>query len=118
MVLVVDDFIDTCLILQQMLEQHGFSTQCANSAHEAESVLRDVKPRVIVLDYTMPDRSGLELLQDLRADHRFVDVPVIMFSALADQKLVTRARHLGAEWVVKGRTGWNQLVSKINELHG
>ena len=60
MVMLVDDFQEVCDILQRMLELKGLSVLCAHDTYEAESLLKSVKPSVIVLDDSMPGRSGLE----------------------------------------------------------
>lgn len=118
MVLVVDDFPDMCRALQRLLELEGYQTLCASSAREAEMVYTSSRPDVILLDYHMEDKNGLEVLRDIRGHHTLATVPVLMFSADDDETLVAEALQLGAsDWFVKGQILWSDLLDKVQRLH-
>ena len=118
MVLLVDDVQEVCDILQRMLENKGFSVTCAHDTYEAESVLENVKPGVIVLDDSMPGRSGLEWLRQLKSDPDRSSIPVLMFSASTDLSRAEQAKDIGAsDWFVKGTTDWNKLIASVTNLH-
>ena len=68
----------------------------------------------MLLDLTMPGMDGLEVLRRLRADARSRDLPVVMFTAVRDARLVDEARRLGAaDYVVKGSLGAADLMDLI-----
>ena len=118
MILIVDDSPDTCRVLQKLLEHGGYQTQCVSGAAEAMEFVRAVTPSVIVLDDMMPIRTGVELLEDLKADARLSHIPVVMYSACQDEERVQQALRMGAvEWLCKGRTTWSQLLGRIARLH-
>ena len=118
MVLVVDDSQEVCDILQRMLEQNGLSVLCAHDTYEAETLMKDVKPSVIVLDDSMPGRSGLEWLRQLKSQPLQSSIPVLMFSASTDVTRADQARDIGAsDWFAKGITEWSELISKVSKLH-
>lgn len=67
-ILIVDDEDDTARVLGRALERSGFLIRRAASVDEALSLVDDWKPDLIVSDYSMPGRSGGDLLEAL-ADH-------------------------------------------------
>ena len=119
MVLVVDDFPEICEILQRMLRHNGLQALSAHDVEEAETILQQHRPEVVVLDNAMPGRSGLDLLRQIKSDPSLASIPILMFSALEDAGLAERARLLGAAgWLVKANTSWLHLIENIARLHG
>jgi DNA-binding response OmpR family regulator len=119
MVMLVDDAQDVCDILQRMLVRKGFYVVCAHDTYEAERLLKDLRPSVIVLDDSMPGRSGLEWLRQLKSDPSQSKIPVLMFSASADITRAAQAKEIGANaWFVKRATDWNVLLGSVTDLHG
>lgn len=116
MILVVDDYPDTCRVLQRLLAKRGYFVAFATNARDAMFIADTVKPNLIILDANMPDRSGLEVMQDLRHKPQLTDVPILFYSASADANLVSCAMSAGAvDWIVKGRDSWEYLLGKIRE---
>lgn len=118
MILVVDDYLDTCRILQRLLAKRGYFVEFATNSRDALLIAGTVKPKLIIVDANMPDRSGLEVMQDIRQESHLSDVPILFYSASADEGLVIRARLAGAvDWIVKGRHSWEHLLSRIRGLY-
>lgn len=84
-ILVVEDDAVSARLLQRLLEQGGYDTDRAASAAEALSMLQQRYYDAMTLDLMLPDRDGLDLLRDIRADADTADLPVIVVSASADQ---------------------------------
>lgn len=118
-VLVVDDQPDFCELLGRMLRRAGYDSTCLFGGQEAVDYLQDHTPNLIILDMMMPGMDGLDVLQRIRATAQLADVPVIIFSAVADP--VIRARALGAgatDWWLKANVDFKGLPSRIeNYLH-
>ena len=66
-VLVVDDDASTTLLLKKVLETENYQVDTANSAAVAMSLINKQKYHVVITDIMMPDKDGLALLEDLRA---------------------------------------------------
>jgi DNA-binding response OmpR family regulator len=70
-------------------------------------------PDLVLLDLTMPDMDGLEVLRRPRADPRHRGLPAVMFTAVGDLRTVAEATRLGAtDYVVKG-TGPDEVLASI-----
>ncbi len=84
-VLIVDDEPDIREILRFALEGADFRTLEACHAEEARrSILADA-PDIILLDWMLPGRSGLELAQQLKRNQRTRSIPIIMVSAKGEE---------------------------------
>jgi two-component system OmpR family response regulator len=78
-VLVVDDEPSICALLSATLRLTGFDVRVAGGGHEALAVIAEYAPDIVVLDVMMPDVSGFEVAQRLRASGR--PVPVLFLTA-------------------------------------
>jgi sigma-B regulation protein RsbU (phosphoserine phosphatase) len=96
--LVVDDNEDNRYTLVERLKRHGYSNlTTANNGREALELLRARPFELVLLDVTMPEMNGYEVLECLKADKRLRHVPVIMISAVDQVESVVRCIGLGAE---------------------
>ena len=111
--LVVDDNEDACELLARILRRTGYEVTCQTSAADALRYLDTETPDLVVLDVMMPGMTGLDVLKSVRADARLAGVPIVIYTALSDEKTRTAARALGASgYVVKGG-GWPDLHAEI-----
>jgi CheY-like chemotaxis protein len=92
-ILVVDDEVDLCEILQFDLEDAGYRVRTANRAAEALEILRQQPIDLIVSDIRMPGGDGVYLLSEVRKKH-FEQPPVIFVSGFADVT-IAEAYHKG-----------------------
>jgi CheY-like chemotaxis protein len=117
-ILIVDDYPDTCRALQRLLEKMGYRVECVTSGPAAMDITHTVRPNLIILDNSMPGMDGLQVLRELRNDEGTRDVPVLFYSAMADPQLIEQAKALGADdWVVKGTADWMNLLGKVSSLY-
>lgn len=79
-ILVVDDELSIHTLLTDFLEHRGYRVRCATSAEDAIALLEQSPVAAVVLDVRMPGRSGLDVLQFVRADARFRKVPVLILT--------------------------------------
>jgi len=82
---VVEDHPDVAALLAHELADAGYAVTAAGAAVGAAALVRRVRPRAIVLDLGLPYRSGVSLLEELKADPRTATVPVVVVSAYTEQ---------------------------------
>jgi DNA-binding response OmpR family regulator len=117
-VLVVDDNHDACELLARILRRSGHEAACQTTARGALAYLQSDRADLIILDVMMPEMTGLDLLGTIRTDRRMDEVPVIVYTALSDERTRGEAHRLGASgFVVKG-TGWTELQAEIRRHLG
>ncbi|PYL22616.1 MAG: hypothetical protein DMF44_10390 [Verrucomicrobia bacterium] len=97
--LLVDDHYDTCLSMKRMLERRGYQITVAHSAEQAVEKVRTQEFDLLISDIGLPDRSGYELMRELRLNKR---LPGIALSGFGSEQDVNQAREAGfAEHLTK-----------------
>ena len=101
--LVVDDFSTMRRIVCNLLKESGFTeTEEAEDGTAALIMLRARKFDFVVSDINMPNVNGLELLGEMKKDHKLRHIPVLMVTAEARKEDILLAAQLGAAgYVVK-----------------
>jgi signal transduction histidine kinase len=81
LVLVVDDEPGMLETLGDVLQEMGHEDLRGSDGHEALELARNRRPELIISDYMMPGRTGIELIRALRVDPALAHIPVILMSA-------------------------------------
>lgn len=101
-ILVVDDTPANLSLLAQMLKGLGYKVRVAPSGKLALASVQAAPPDLILLDINMPEMNGYELCQQIKADKRTSDIPVIFVSAMDDGMDKVRAFTVGgADYIAK-----------------
>ena len=112
-VLVVDDDPATRDLLARFLERDGFRVVTAADGHEGLGLAHKLRPRVVLLDVTMPHMDGWAVLRAIRGDPALDDTPVIMVTVLDEQ---TRAYALGATDYLQKPVDWDELHAMMDRF--
>lgn len=117
-VLVADDNADICDLLQIGLARLGVRVLVASNGREAYDSILANHPDLVLLDLMMPEMSGLEVLEKLRADDQYQHLPVIMITARTQDDDVERGYALGASDYVTKPFNLKDLMGKVAALLG
>jgi len=93
-ILIIDDDKALCRSLEIQLKMHDHSTRSAQTAAEGLKMFGEEPPDLILVDLGLPDRSGLDLLREVRDDRS--GCPVVMITGQQDMKATIEAIRLGA----------------------
>lgn len=93
--MTVDDSKVIRMMLKNALKDTGHEILEATCGQEGIDRAEECQPDLIMLDITMPDLSGIEVLEHLRTNGRNAQTPVIMLTAESDEKTVQKASALG-----------------------
>ena len=115
-VLAVDDDAVIRGLLQINLELEGYAVLTAVDGAGALDVLRTQRPDLVLLDVMMPEVSGWEVLERLRADPRTCDLPVVFLSARAMEADIEKGRELGVDRYVTKPFDPDELMAVVAEL--
>lgn len=77
---IIDDEVDTCLLLGMFLKRYGILTTAAHSLSEGIEICKEKQPNLIFLDNNLPDGLGIENLPILQKNNK--NASVIMISAM------------------------------------
>lgn len=118
-VLVIDDTDSARLTMARLLRREGFEAACAADGREALVKIDRDQPDLLLLDISMPEMDGLELLERLRRQPEHRDLPVLMMTAITDEETIRRAMELGAkEYLVKARFSWDDVADRVRRHTG
>jgi CheY-like chemotaxis protein len=116
-VLVVDDEPDSCRALMLLVRQLDYGAECVASGPDALRLLREHPAELVLLDWMMPDMNGRQVLEAIRSERRFDQVPVIVFTALSDPVVRREALAAGAQdLVVKGH--FDEVIAAVRKYVG
>ncbi|WKC38674.1 CHASE domain-containing protein [Ectopseudomonas chengduensis] len=99
--LVVEDEPDIANLLRQLLENAGYRVRLAYSLDEARARLREEIPAAISLDLRLPDGDGMQLVQELRADARYRELPILVVSAACEEGRLALDGVPALDWLSK-----------------
>lgn len=112
-ILVVEDEKLMLEMAQATLEIAGHSVVTCESGADAIEIFQASKPDVVILDWMLPGKDGLEILQEIVA---ISNTPVIMASAKTEVEDVERALEFGADDYIKKPYGGKELVRRITAV--
>lgn len=110
-VLIVDDEAAIRESLQTLLEMEGYDSSTAASGEECLARMAEQPFELILLDFALPDRNGLEILQDIR--ERDPQLPVIMVTAYGTVENAVRAMQAGATNFIQKPWDNEKLVADV-----
>lgn len=96
-VLAVDDDKSITMLMKALLKKAGFTPSTLNDPLKFWEALKESKPDVVLLDYDMPEVTGLDLLRVLRSDPKWQSLPVIFITSRNDSETLTTTFESGAD---------------------
>ena len=82
-VLIVEDNELNMKLFRDLLEAHGYQTSGTSNGHEALSLVRKMRPDLILMDIQLPEVSGLEVTKWIKEDESLKTIPVVAVTAFA-----------------------------------
>ena len=115
-VLVVEDEPAIVELVSYSLREAGWDIRSADTAQGAWDSISRGKPDLVLLDWMLPDQSGLRLLARLRADRDFQDIPVIMLTAKSMEEDKIAGLNNGADDYVTKPFSPRELLARSRAL--
>ncbi|MCX7096416.1 MAG: phosphate regulon transcriptional regulator PhoB [Methylococcales bacterium] len=115
-VLVVEDEDAIRGMLMMVLEQSGFMPMAAADAEEAQKVLADNLPDLILLDWMLPGISGVEWARRLKKEPIYRDIPIILLTARGEEEDKVRGLEIGADDYVSKPFSPKELIARIRAV--
>jgi len=115
-ILVVEDEPAIQELIAVNLEHAGHQVLRAASVPEAEALIRQVLPDVVLLDWMLPGPPGLSFARQLRTDQRTRDIPIIMLTARAQEQDKVAGLDGGADDYVTKPFSPKELVARIKAV--
>jgi len=113
-VLVVEDDPDISTMLEYALSNADWQAIAVSDCHGALMELAETTPNLVLLDWMLPDMSGIELLRRIRREPRFREIPVIMLTARGEEADRVCGLESGADDYVVKPFSLRELKARIN----
>ncbi len=115
-ILIVEDEPAIQELLAFNVTQAGFQPLCAEDADSAWQQIRSNVPDLILLDWMLPDTSGVILAKQFRADARSKDIPIIMLTARGDERDKILGLESGADDYITKPFSPRELMARIRAV--
>jgi len=115
-VLLVEDDQFLQKILRQRLIEEGINIEVAGDGEAAVKAIRELKPKLVLLDLILPKMNGFEVLAEIRKDPVFAKLSVVVLSNLGQQEDKEHMETLGVkDYLVKADYSLSEMVNKVKE---
>src|SRR5690606_29844815 len=115
-ILIVEDEAPIVELVTFTLKAAGWNVAVAQTAGEAWDFLQQRLPQLMLLDWMLPDQSGLRLLSRIRSDRQFNELPIIMLTAKSMEEDKIAGLDNGADDYVTKPFSQREVKARINAL--
>ncbi len=115
-ILVVEDEPVTRQLIAASLERAGYQVIRAASVPEAEAAIGKALPDLVLLDWVLPDATGMSLLRKLHTDRRTANVPVIMLTGRSEEADKITGLEAGADDYLTKPFSHRELLARIKSV--
>ena len=115
-VLLIEDEPNIIEAINFILSRDGFDVVTHSNGHDAIDAVRDRAPDMIILDVMLPGRSGYEILEELRADSVYSEIPVLMLTARGQTRDREMAQRAGASRFMTKPFANSDVLNAVREL--
>jgi len=115
-VLMADDQTELLMLMKEMVEDAGFEVFTANDGEEAMKMVFETNPDIIVLDYNMPRKDGLEVAQDLKNNALFAHIPIIIVTGVGEKRTKLKGLSMGIDDYLVKPVDTDELIARIRMI--
>lgn len=115
-ILIVDDEAPIREMVAMALEMAGYQCIEAADAKQAHSLVVDNRPDLILLDWMLPDISGIELARRLKRDQLTAEIPIIMLTAKGEEDHKIQGLETGADDYITKPFSPRELVARLKAV--
>lgn len=110
-ILVIDDNEDILFMLKAMLQFKGYKISTKDNTHQLEQSITELSPDIILMDMLLSGADGREICRQLKSNHQFASIPIIMLSAHPHAR--TECLAAGANYFVEKPFEMNDLFQVV-----
>jgi len=115
-VFLVEDEQSIITLVEKKKKKEGFKVSVSSNGEEALHEIKEQEPDLVLLDWMLPDLSGIDICRSLKKDKKFQDLPIIMLTAKGQEEDKVAALNAGADDYITKPFGHAELVARINAL--
>ena len=112
-ILIVDDVMSNVLLLKVLLTNEKFTIATASNGRQALEQVDKENPDLVLLDVMMPDMSGFEVAQHMKANPDTADIPIIFLTALNSTADIVKGFQVGANDFISKPFNKEELIIRV-----
>ena len=115
-VLLVEDELNIVEAIRFLLSREGWQVETHVDGATAIEKIREGRPDLVVLDYMLPGKNGIDILTELRADSDFSDLPILMLTARGQSKDRAQAERAGVSRFMTKPFSNTEVLNAVRDL--
>ena len=115
-IFIIEDEPSIIQLVQHNLEKEGFIISSAINGDEGLKELKKFKPNLLLLDWMLPDLSGIEICKNIRKDINFKNLPIIMLTAKGEEEDKIKGLESGVDDYLTKPFSFNELLARIKAV--
>ena len=115
-IFIIEDEPSIIQLVQHNLEKNGFIVSSSLNGNDGLKELKKFQPDLLLLDWMLPDLSGIEICKNIRKDNSFKNLPVIMLTAKGDEEDKIKGLNSGVDDYLTKPFSFNELMARIKAV--
>ena len=115
-IFIIEDETSIIQLVQHNLEKDGFIVSSAINGNEGLKDIKKFEPNLLLLDWMLPDLSGIEICKSIRKDRSLKNLPEIMLTAKGEEEDKIKGLDSGADDYLTKPFSYNELLARIKAI--
>ena len=115
-IFIIEDETSIIQLVQHNLEKEGFVVSSSTNGNDGLKELKKFEPNLLLLDWMLPDLSGIDVCKSLRRDKNYKNLPIIMLTAKGEEEDKVKGLESGVDEYITKPFGFNELMARIKAL--
>lgn len=115
-IFIIEDETSIIQLVQHNLEKEGFIVASSENGNEGLKQLKKFEPNLLLLDWMLPDLSGIEICKNIRKDNKFKTLPIIMLTAKGEEEDKIKGLESGVDDYLTKPFSYKELLARIKAV--
>ncbi|MDA8559521.1 phosphate regulon transcriptional regulator PhoB [Candidatus Pelagibacter bacterium] len=115
-IFIIEDETSIIKLVQYNLEKEGFIVSSSENGNDGLKQLKKFEPNLLLLDWMLPDLSGIEICKHIRKDNKFKTLPIIMLTAKGEEEDKIKGLESGVDDYLTKPFSYKELLARIKAV--
>ena len=115
-ILLVEDEKSIVTLIKYNLEKEGFKVFCSETGEDALKIIKEKIPDLVILDWMLPDTSGIDVCRQIKIDKKLKNIPVLILTAKGEPDDKIKGLEVGADDYVTKPFNNKELLLRVKSL--
>ena len=115
-ILLVEDEKSIVTLIKYNLEKEGFKVFCSETGEDALKIIKEKIPDLVILDWMLPDTSGIDVCRKIKIDKKLKNIPVLILTAKGEPDDKIKGLEVGADDYVTKPFNNKELLLRVKSL--